>query len=339
MKSNIRSAVALAALLALGGLPATAAQNASPVGPTWDCLLSGSGQQGIAFLTFSNDFTFTGYQLLVGKQSAADSEDGRNPGGGVGRGIGTGGNASGGSGTTLFGFGFINGLWQYDQKGRVVGYFVEVLNQQTTITTNENLTSITGTKTITDTNGFTWTTNITTWFTNITYTTNVTSTTDSISFSAKVVPAKRLTLTSSTPNGKVAYRGIPQKPIDAAISGSWQAAKKVNKQDFLEFFNLLPTSLDNPYVLSVPNIYFTTNGNGPGFSFSGVSMVSVQKKIGFAFETFQGVVTNIATASGGMLSAAYGPISYPKKNTKANTKGFEAPAITPFTFQAVRQGP
>ena len=87
MKSNIRSAVALAALLALGGLPAAAAQNASPVGPTWDCLLSGSRQQGIAFLTFSNDFTFTGYQLLVGKQStpAVATANGRNPGGDAGR--------------------------------------------------------------------------------------------------------------------------------------------------------------------------------------------------------------------------------------------------------------
>ena len=350
MKATIRSAVAIATLLVLAGLPAAAQQNASPVGPTWDCLLSGSGQQGIAFLKFADDGTnrtFSGYQLLVGKQSAGDSigEQGRNLGGGVGRGITPGGSASGGSGSTLFGFGSVNGPWQYDEKGRVVGYFVEVLNQQTSVSTNEALQSVDGWTTVYVTNAdgtiTSWTTNVTIITTNISYTTNVTGTTNSISFSAKVVPAQRLTLTSSTPYGKVTYRGVPQKPVAAAISGSWQATKKANNQDFLEFFNLLPTSLENPYVVPpfTNNIYFTTNGNGPNISFGGVSMVSSQKKIGFAFETFSGVVTNIATASGGTLSATYGPISYPKKNTKANTKGFEEPGITPINFQAVRQGP
>ncbi len=345
MKATIRSALAIAALLVLSGLPAAAQQNASPVGPTWDCLLSGSGQQGIAFLKFEDDGTnrtFSGYQLLVGKQSAADSEEGRSLAGGVGRGISPDGSASGGSRSTLFGFGFVNGPWQYDEKGRVVGYFVEILNQQTSINTNESYETVTGTTWVYVTNAdgtiTTWQTNITVITTNISYVTNITGTTNSISFSAKVVPAKRLTLTSSTPNGKVAYRGIPQKPIGAAISGSWQATKKVNKLDILEFFGLLPTSLDNPYVPPLTNVYFTTNGNGPNISFGGVAMVSSQKKIGFAFENFQGVVTNIATASGGTLSATYGPISYPKKGTKANTKGFEEPGITSINFQAVRRG-
>ena len=32
----------------------------------------------------------------------------------------------------------------YDDKGRVVGYFLEVIDQQTTITTNENVTTVNG---------------------------------------------------------------------------------------------------------------------------------------------------------------------------------------------------
>ena len=51
------------------------------------------------------------------------------------------------------------------------------------------------------------------------------------------MPGKRLTLTSSTPNGKVTYKGVPQnKSHSGSISGSWQGTKKENKQDFLEFF-------------------------------------------------------------------------------------------------------
>ena len=111
----------------------------NPIGPTWDCLLSGSGQQGIAFLTFSNDFTFSGYQLLVGKQSAASSSgasnDERNSGGDV-DGFTTLRHGRLCGGTNLFGFGSLNGPWRYDNKGRVMGYFLQIVNQQTTITTN-----------------------------------------------------------------------------------------------------------------------------------------------------------------------------------------------------------
>jgi hypothetical protein len=340
MKATLRSAVAIAALLVSSGLAVAAQQ--SPVGTTWDCLLSGSGQQGIAFLTFSNDFTFTGYQLLVGKQSAASSigDDGRNIGGGVGRGISLDGSApsGGGSSSTVFGFGSVSGPWDYDVKGRVVGYFVELLNQETTITTNQTVTI-----------EVTWYTNYDytttpptplpvrteTTSTNVTYVTNSIATTNAVSFSAKVVPGKRLTLASSTPFGKVTYKGIPQKPISTPISGTWQGIKKENNQDILEFFNLLPSV--------VQNVYVTTNGNGPDVKFGGVSMVSVQKKMGFAFQSFTGLGTNSipidveGSIVGGTPSATFGPVSYPKQGAKANTKGFEEPA-TPIKFQAQRQG-
>ena len=87
LRSSQRAAVA-AALLLFGTLAASsqAATLNFPNG-TWDCLLSGGGQQGIAFITFSNDFTLNGLEILVPKPpSGGGSSDGRNPGGGAGRG-------------------------------------------------------------------------------------------------------------------------------------------------------------------------------------------------------------------------------------------------------------
>jgi len=339
---NVRSAVAIAGLMVLGGFTGVAQVQHPPYGTTWDCLISGSGQQGIAFLTFSNDFTFSGFELLVGKQTTASSGGGRNSGGDVGRNTSTDTNAPTGTGTNLFGFGSVNGPWRYDNKGRVIGYFLQVVNQQTAITTNQNITTVNGTTTVYQTNAdgsiTSWITNVFSYTTNTTYFTNTSGTTNGISFTAKVVPGKHLNMVSSTPNGKVSYNGMPQnqKPIPAPIGGSWYGAKKENNQTFVEFFNLLPTV--------VQNIYVTTNGQGPGFKFGGVAMVSVQKKMGFALATFEGFGTNDVpidaegNVSGGVLSATLGGVSYPQKGAKANTKGFEQP-ITPINFQAQRQGP
>jgi hypothetical protein len=334
--SRFAGAVAFITVLLLSGFTGIAQVQNPPYGTTWDCLLSGSGQQGIAFLTFSNDFTFSGYQLLVGKQSATSANTGgRNPGGDAERYAEVNTNSVGG-GTNLFGFGPVSGPWRFDEKGRLIGYFTEILNQQTTITTNFTFTQVT-TNTyfnITNTDGSISTvTNQTTLInTNTTYMTNTIVTSNAVSFTAKVVPGKRLNLVSSTPFGKVTYKGVPQnkKPIPAPISGSWYGAKKKDRQTIVEFFDLLPTDVNN--------IYTTTNGQGPGISFYGYSMVSVQKKMGFAFLTFQGVVTNFTGAAGGDLSAALGGVGYPKKGAKATSKGFEQP-ITPINFQAQRQGP
>jgi hypothetical protein len=355
MKSNtlkacgrIAHATSFAALLVLGGFTASAAQSFDPVGTTWDCLMNGSGQQGIAFLTFSHDrdaygnFTFSGYQLLVGKQSNnGSSGSDRNPGGDVGR-TETSNPTPVGSGTNLFGFASVNGPWRFDEKGRVIGYFLQLVNQQTTVTTNQDITTIGGQTIVYATNIdgsiTSWVTNVFSYSTNTTYITNTIGTTNGVSFTAKGAQGKHLNLVSSTPNGKVTYNGVPQnqKPIPAPISGSWYGAKKQNNQTFVEFFDLRPTA--------VQNIFVTTNGNGPGFRFGGYSMLSVQKKMGFALATFPGLGTNdvpvdsAGNFSGGTLSATLGGISYPQKGAKANTKGFELP-ISPINFQAQRQGP
>src|SRR5438552_10382052 len=115
--TTLRGAIATGALLLLGALGAAsqAAQPKSPVG-TWDCLLSGSHQQGIAFLTFTNDLattnrTFSGYRLLVGTPQSSPGTDPRGSGSEVGRNSESGTNSF--ASTTLFGFDRVSGQWQY----------------------------------------------------------------------------------------------------------------------------------------------------------------------------------------------------------------------------------
>jgi hypothetical protein len=120
---------ATAALLLGGALMAQAQQFNSPAG-TWDFVLSGPNQQGIAFVTFLQDSdaggTFYGYQLLsMPNVQPVPSTDGRNPGGDPGRSPSTTTNAFG---TNVFGFMNIHGPWLFDNQGRVQGLFYEVVN-------------------------------------------------------------------------------------------------------------------------------------------------------------------------------------------------------------------
>lgn len=130
-------------------------QPASPAG-TWDCIMSGSGQNGILFLNFLTESdlgnglpVFEGVFVQAGQLKLS----------GNGRGGSTGSTRSGGSGTitNLFGGGFINGsasglatnvgpddwyddsrghrgYWAYNSKGEVVGQFYIVMNGTANIT-------------------------------------------------------------------------------------------------------------------------------------------------------------------------------------------------------------
>jgi hypothetical protein len=119
---------ATAALLLGGALMAQAQQFNSPAG-TWDFVLSGPNQQGLAFITFLQDTdsggTFYGYQLInMPVAQPTPSTDGRNPGGDPGRNSGS----TNTLGTNVFGFMSIRGPWEFDNKGRVQGLFYEVVN-------------------------------------------------------------------------------------------------------------------------------------------------------------------------------------------------------------------
>jgi hypothetical protein len=74
-------------------------------------------------------------------------------------------------------------------------------------------------------------------------------------------------------------------------------------------------------VTNFPNIYYSTNNAGPGYTNLLIGALSSHKKIGFVFGT------------GGNIRAALGSFSSTKSATKANTKGIELPD-TSFTFKA-----
>lgn len=195
-------AVALAGLLASGSINTSqAATLISPAG-TWDCIVNGSQGVGLAYLTFSDDFTFSGYELLTTKPrvtpTPSTSSGGRNPGGDVGRYISTnyfGSSAS--SSTNLFGFGRVNGPWTYDlASGHVVGYFTQLVG----------------------------------------------SNTHSVGFWAKVIPNRKLWLVASTPNGKVVYNGVPISTSLPDLSGTWYAYNYHAGQKLVEFFDATPGS-------------------------------------------------------------------------------------------------
>jgi hypothetical protein len=341
-KTMLRAMLALSALLVCGsGAASQAAAPKSPVG-TWDCIISGSRQQGIAFLTFSNNITgtngiFTGYRLLVGAPDP--TTPGANPRGDnteIGRGPDSGTN--GFSGTNLFGFDRVHGQWQYDEKGRVIGRFEQVTGGGvTTCTTNQNISTVTGTTTVFVTNGDVVTfyvTNTTFYITNAPTITCVTSsdTTNGVSFNANVQPGKSLNLVSSTANGKVTYNGRPYTSQLLDLTGNWYATKEENNQSFLEFFGLTKFSTGNPSgfpddITNYSNIYFSLDGTGPTYDFSAISMLSKRGKIGFSFYT--------GSSSNSTVSATLGSFSHSnsKNVTKANTKGFDQDQAPPATIK------
>src|SRR5262245_42141504 len=119
-----RKAAALAAVVFLGApaAPTLFAQN-SPVGP-WDIVIGGT-QRGVMQLTFANDFTLTGTEIITKRPTTThvpdDADDVRTPGG-------DGRNPEGGSSSTniwWYGAADIQGVWTYDTKGRVIGSLVE----------------------------------------------------------------------------------------------------------------------------------------------------------------------------------------------------------------------
>jgi hypothetical protein len=125
----------LGAVLLLGALAPSQAQTGSPVGSTWDCLLSGK-RNGIAYLTFStnNNGTISGYEILVPQPLISPHVSliadvlGDN---GLGfRPQPTNSNTT----TNIFGYFPITGSWGFDRKGQIIGTFLEVASSENCLT-------------------------------------------------------------------------------------------------------------------------------------------------------------------------------------------------------------
>src|SRR5512145_3500133 len=127
LKLRGRLALVAAGAGLLCALASASAQTAfpSPSG-TWDVQVSGAQGYGLAYITFNDDFTFTGYELITVKKFSPDANergtisDDRNLGIGI--------SVTNNSGTNslvitntprpsiqqLMGFGPISGPWNYD---------------------------------------------------------------------------------------------------------------------------------------------------------------------------------------------------------------------------------
>lgn len=355
LKNIIRASLSskgmtLAALLLAGSLQTGQAASSDPSGGTsftWDLASSGSGQRGLALITFSSDQsglpkgTFAGFQMLAAVPSSTNSTD--NGRGDTDTSRNDGGLSGGGVKNFLFGFTPISGTWDINTKGQIVGFFMEVLNVTSEVTNflaGTNSETIVNSQTaettnilVTFTNGqasvstnFAWATppDFVEPYTfanpNITVTVGSAESTNSVSFVGKAVSGKRLTLLCSTTLGKVNYHGVPAENA-ADITGDWIGVKTENGLDSNEFFSLVSFSQDNPFptdfpgIGNFPNLYFSTNGVGSGYTFEAVAMISRKKTIGFT-----------VAQSDGTLRSTIGPLKLSKSGAKAKTVGIEDPA-------------
>ena len=143
-----------------------------------------------------------------------------------------------------------------------------------------------------------------------------------------------MNLASSTSFGKVIYHGLPAITLPSLDGSTWYGTKHQQSQKFIEFFTLYSFSGGNPFmedfpgIASFPNIYYTTNGVGSGYGFSGVVVVSRQKRIGF--------VMSQAAGSDTALRASVGSFTSNSRITKATTQGVIEPAVR-IRFDAVKQ--
>ena len=351
------SGITAAALLLGASVQTSHAGAANPaVGGsfTWDLISTGAGERGISFVTFTNDGTFTGYQMLAAIPPKTNAVSNGRGGTTVGRGD------SGGTGTTvqtfLFGFSPIKGTWTIDSHGRIIGFFDEALNVTSVVT---NYAASSGFVTLTNPQLTTETTNVFVSYTNGQASAKVTipwpdpppgfnqdytllnpsnsiaigsaESTNIVSFVGTSVLGKKLTLICTTTFGKVTFKGVPAvKNVD--ISGNWIGAIHHNGITANELFSLTafspsanPFPTDFPDIANFPNLFFTTNGLGAGYTFGGVAMVSQQKTVGFT-------ITN----SAGTLRAVIGTLKPTRFGTTATTKGVESP-LNAVDFSATLQ--
>ena len=349
--------LALAVLLVGGSVQNSRAGTADPsTGSSfmWECTSRGPGQRGMAFITFSNDLTFRGYQMWASTPPNTNStSDGR--GGDDGRGGGSLGGSSSQSNNFVFGFSPISGLWSINLKKQIVGFFSVALNVTSEVTNyhaTSIFTTITNQQTFetavifvtfaesqpTVTTNYVWANPpgfIETYVIpnpDITVAVGSAQETNNISFTGTSALGRSLTLICSTTFGRVVYHGKPTA-VAPDPTGPWFGTKRANGQLFNEFFDVQSFAFSNPFpidfpdIANFPNIYFTQDGSGPGYNFNGIIMVSkAQKEIGFTF--VENPEAPIST-----LRATIGTLKANKTGVSGKTKGIEE-LLTPITFNA-----
>ena len=270
MKNLFSLRLQLAALAAAGCLSlATAARAqtppASPVG-TWDFSINGK-QIGLALLTFDNDFTFHGVQYLrpgpVKKTST--TPDRRFPAGPPTRlGDVAAAAISTPPATNFVGSTLMNGIWTYDEAGKIIGLLDQIVESlqlvEVSLTNTVATTNIVGGLPVVTTQDLVTTSNVL----------QLVRTTNSVSLRASVVPNKKLTLVSYTPQGRLTYSGLPYIALPD-ISGDYFAIGRRGGLPFVEFLTLTPSA-------EIPGEY-VVKGTGPGYGFDGLAFPSRRNQI------------------------------------------------------------
>jgi hypothetical protein len=225
--------------------PCEAALSADPSGGssnTWDCVFNGSGETGISYLTFSSDFTFSGYEVVTATpgilNGGAGIDVGRGGDGTERNGSGGNTNSAGTTNTFVFGFAFIEGNWTYDVKGNIIGSF-----------SREDLdegVSFVGT---------------------VKY-----GKTPRLTLIASTVQGKNtyhgvLSQSAPAPTTLAITKQVPD------LNGQWSGFKREGQRFQIEQFDLNSSGLPGLYTLS---------GSGPNYSTTGACLISSQRKIGFA---------------------------------------------------------
>ena len=256
---------------------------------TWDCLLSGGGEKGIAYITFTVDGNITGTELLapsVSSLNSGSSSGGRQipPGRGEFGGSSSGGgtvtstnstssstNSTGGTNVVLFGSGPIQGVWQFDAKSNIVGSFVRLAAP------DDADVSFTGT----------------------------------VSSGSK----PHLTLKAAFGTSRGTYSGVvalteTSLKFPDPTTNPWFGFKLADGQKTFEQFTLSP---DISGVLGV----YDLSGTGPDYQTIGKCLVSSQGRIGFSV-----LETNSVTKSS-TLRATMGPFSNTSTAINTHTTGVQ----------------
>lgn len=331
----LRLAAAASTVMLSCGTPvqSRAAAFDSPVGQPWDVVMSGH-HQGLAVIIFADDGTFSVDSVLVPKAPSASSpssDDDRGTGGDDGRtGI-----SDGGSGgfvlpphTNLFGHSIIplpdtvngdgsinhvgvdSGHWGFDLKGRLVGYYTDVSGYSVCVTNlvlvNNPITGGIDTNIVVECNRLT----------------------NAISFTGSVAPGRRLTLVTSTPDGRSVFTGVPVTTVNMPdLSGNWAGIKIDQGLPYNEFFVLTPNITANSYVVE---------GAGPGYNYVGTAILSKSGK--FAMSAIVNPPTDSSSADTRVhLRAVFGSLN--KRQFTFRTSGLDAVSegtINRIIFNGVR---
>jgi hypothetical protein len=287
--SNIKRWLLVVGLLGLGSSSALS-QPVSPVG-TWDLLISGS-ERGIAYITFADDFSLSGYEVLSPTKKGDPDTESR---GGTDEGrtvITTTPGSTPGTTTTvtnLVGAWGIVGTWWFDSKGRVAGFYSEGA-QNASCTTNQQITSVVSNNII---DGLEI--SVTNFFTNDVILCVTNPITNGVSFSA-IARTTRLTIKTKGNNGSTTLKGIPAFEAPD-VSGTYSVqGQKEGAPDFNEIMT----------ITTVGNNAFVFTGQGGGYDTSGVGLVSNQKQL---------AVTYISTTNSPVISAS-GPFNFDRATAK-----------------------